>query len=141
MGGMLTWLCLVVPDGARFTFMKPYRFSKEMRLRKQREFEAVYEEGVRIRGGTLLVVARKNGLEHPRLGISVSKKKMKRAADRNRFKRLVRESFRLKREKLPVGLDLIVIPHRGDSPFTLLSIQDELIDLGAQAQKRLGKKP
>lgn len=121
--------------------MKPNRFTKEMRLRKQREFEAVYEEGVRVRGGTLLVVARKNGLEYPRLGLSVSKKKMKRAADRNRFKRLVRESFRLKREKLPVGLDLIVIPHRGDSPFTLLSIQDELIDLGAQAQKRLGKKP
>ena len=51
-----------------------------------------------------------NGLDHPRLGISVSRKKVKTAAARNRLKRLIREAFRLSKAELPAGLDLIVVP-------------------------------
>ena len=43
----------------------------------------------------------KNNLEHPRLGLTVAKKHLKRAHDRNRIKRLVRESFRLSQHNLP----------------------------------------
>ena len=35
---------------------------------------------------------------------------------RNRWKRLLREAFRLCREELPGGIDLVVIPRGGDDP-------------------------
>jgi ribonuclease P protein component len=43
-----------------------------------------------------------------RLGLAVSRKVSKRAVERNRIKRVVRESFRAAREDLP-ALDLLVI--------------------------------
>ncbi|HXE67081.1 MAG TPA: ribonuclease P protein component [Rhodanobacteraceae bacterium] len=44
-----------------------------------------------------------------RLGLAVSRKVSKRAVERNRIKRVVRESFRAEREGLP-ALDILVIP-------------------------------
>ena len=39
--------------------------------------------------------------DHPRLGLAIAKRLMQRAVDRNRVKRLVRESFRLHQSRLP----------------------------------------
>jgi ribonuclease P protein component len=47
-----------------------------------------------------------------RLGLVVAKKHLKRAVDRNRFKRLVRESFRSHQEQL-AGLDVVVLARNG----------------------------
>ena len=47
------------------------------------------------------VLARENDANLPRLGLTVAKKHLKRAHDRNRIKRIVRESFRLKQHELP----------------------------------------
>ncbi len=58
----------------------------------------------------LIVYGLENGKNHPRLGISASKRKIRKACDRNEFKRFVREAFRLSKAELPVGVDLIVVP-------------------------------
>ena len=42
-----------------------------------------------------------------RLGLVVGKKQLKRAVDRNRVKRIVRENFRLQRANLP-AFDLVI---------------------------------
>lgn len=47
-----------------------------------------------------------------RLGLVVAKKHLKRAVDRNRFKRLVRESFRAHQQQLE-GLDVVVLARSG----------------------------
>lgn len=47
-----------------------------------------------------------------RLGIIVARKHVKRAIDRNRIKRLVRESFRHRQETIP-SLDVIVLARPG----------------------------
>lgn len=62
------------------------------------------------RAGTpeVTILARKNSLDNPRLGLTVGKKQIKRAHERNRVKRLVRESFRLKQHELP-AMDFVVI--------------------------------
>jgi ribonuclease P protein component len=51
---------------------------------------------------------RPNGLDHARLGLAISKRVSKRAVERNRIKRLVRESFRRTRLGLP-PIDLVVM--------------------------------
>lgn len=58
----------------------------------------------------LIVYGLENGKDHPRLGISASKRKIRKANDRNEFKRFVREAFRLSKAELPAGVDLIVVP-------------------------------
>ena len=58
----------------------------------------------------LVVYGVANDKEYPRLGISASKRKIRKACDRNEFKRFVREAFRLSKADLPAGVDLIVVP-------------------------------
>jgi len=59
-----------------------------------------------------MALATPNELGHPRLGLIVSKKNVRRAVDRNRFKRLVRESVRLQQGDLP-AVDIVVLARRG----------------------------
>ena len=54
-----------------------------------------------------MVIARPNGLDHPRLGLAVGIKAAGNAVNRNRIKRLVRESFRGRQFELP-AVDLVV---------------------------------
>lgn len=73
----------------------------------------------------LTLIARRNGLEHARLGLVVGKRVDKRAVTRNRVKRLVRESFRQHQQEL-VGLDIVVLGRAGashlDNPALLESL-------------------
>lgn len=67
-------------------------------------FQSARKIGTRF----LTVLYRENQLEHPRLGLIVAKKTAKRAHERNRFKRLTRESFRLVQHQLP-KIDIVVL--------------------------------
>lgn len=52
----------------------------------------------------------RNNFHQARLGISISKKKIKKATKRNRIKRIIREAFRYNKNELQ-GMDIIVLPH------------------------------
>ncbi|STO63775.1 ribonuclease P [Haemophilus parahaemolyticus] len=60
----------------------------------------------------MTLLARLNTAENPRLGLTVAKKHLKRAHDRNRIKRIVRESFRLKQHELP-NMDFVFVAKGG----------------------------
>ena len=63
-------------------------FSRELRLLTPTQFKNVFEQPFRASTPEITILARKNNLEHPRLGLTVAKKHLKRAHDRNRIKRL-----------------------------------------------------
>jgi ribonuclease P protein component len=77
-----------------------------------------------------------NGLPHCRLGLSVSRK-VGGAVVRNRWRRLLREAFRLCRRQLPTGLDLVLIP-RPAAKAELTALLVSLPRLAGQLKKKLG---
>jgi ribonuclease P protein component len=92
-----------------------YRLPRALRLRSGRQFRAVYETRMSHRAGPLVIYTLPNGLEHPRLGLSVSRR-VGRAATRNRIRRLLREAFRLQQHELPGGYDVVVNVRPHESP-------------------------
>jgi len=70
------------------------RFERRQRLLKPTEFKRVFARASRWKHPLLTVLWRPNGLDRPRLGLAVSKRQLRTAVARNRFKRQVRESFR-----------------------------------------------
>ena len=95
--------------------MGDQRFPAKYRIRHGADFKRAYGRRLTAADGRLVVFGCDNGLPHPRLGLSVSRK-VGGAVVRNRWKRLIREAFRLSREQLPGGIDLVVIPRRGIEP-------------------------
>ena len=87
------------------------QFQKHQRLRSPAEFRRVFNTSFRSADARFLVLASANGLPYARLGLAVSKEKLKKAVSRNCVKRLVRESFR-KNAALLAGMDLVVLPQK-----------------------------
>ncbi|RUL75356.1 ribonuclease P protein component [Dyella choica] len=80
---------------------------REARICRAGDFAALRQASGRLGGRCFSVRYRQNGLGHARLGLAISKRVSKRAVDRNRIKRLVRESFRRALHGLP-PVDLMV---------------------------------
>ena len=104
---------------------RTYAFPKSHRLTRRADFSAAYEARVRESRGPLTVYARPNGLPHPRLGLSTSRK-VGTAPRRNRIRRLLRESFRHLKHDLPAGYDLLIVVRRHD-PLMLAEYQNLLM--------------
>ena len=123
-------------------------FTRHVRLLEPDEYSRVFKNPNRSsdRYLTILAVKREEleaekaspeqmGLQlSPRLGLAISKKNAKRAVDRNRIKRLIRESFRQNREKLP-GIDLVVMA----KPITKNAENQQIFQSLEQHWKRLIK--
>jgi ribonuclease P protein component len=90
-----------------------YAFTRNDRLLCAGDFSRVFD-GVEARASHrhLLILSTPNNLDHHRLGLVISKKNVRLAANRNRIKRLIRESFRHQPEP-ESGLDIVVLARKG----------------------------
>lgn len=77
-----------------------FKFPKSARLRASGEFRRVYAGGLRYGGHFVTLFVKPNGLDTHRFGVTATRKAVGKAHDRNRAKRLLRESFRLNAEVL-----------------------------------------
>ncbi|TRY28903.1 ribonuclease P protein component [Aliiglaciecola sp. M165] len=97
--------------------MSENSFSRELRLLTPTHFENVFQNAIPSVSPQLTILARPNNLDHPRLGITLSKKRVKQANQRNRLKRLIRESFRHNQHDLP-NTDIVVVGKTGLDTLT-----------------------
>ena len=118
--------------------MTDHRFPNWRRIRKQSEFDRVYSSSVYSADDVLVIRGCRNGLDRARLGLAVSRK-VGSAVVRNRWKRLVREIFRTRRCRIPIGYDFVVRPRRGAHPV-FQAVARSLPELSQQVARRLEKQ-
>lgn len=85
-------------------------FDKTRRLLQKNDFDFVFKQAQKIVTTEFIVLYCKNEIGHPRLGLALSKKIINKAHDRNRVKRLLRETFRV--GNLP-AIDIVILGRHG----------------------------
>lgn len=126
-----------LPNTAKDGDQPSRQLLKEMRLRRQADFQRVFQRNACAVNSQLVVNVCENQLAITRLGITVPRKQGN-AVLRNRWKRLIREAFRLSQSRLPVGVDIVVRPRRGAVP-DYRHIAESLPRLAARATRWLEK--
>ncbi len=104
-----------------------YKFPRARRIRARRDFQYIYEHGQLYHDECFRIFyVRKSPTEPGRLGVSVSKK-LGKAHVRNRFKRVLRETFRLHPD-MAAGLDMIVQPRLALLPLANAQIRQKFLE-------------
>jgi ribonuclease P protein component len=98
-------------DGGRLTgdsaARKRLTLPAQKRIRRKSDFDAAYAKGRRLGNGFFGVTAVQNATGSARLGLAVAVRVAGGGVQRNRIRRLIRESFRLHQHELP-SVDIIV---------------------------------
>lgn len=110
-------------------------FPREYRMTRGADFDQTFARRCSMADPLLIVYAMRNNLPHARLGMAVSKK-VGNAVVRNRWKRMLRNAFRLEKQRLPSGVDLLVLPRRGAEPDQR-GIRRSLCKLAQKLDRRL----
>ena len=113
-----------------------FTLPKSRRLKTPAQFQAAYGRKRSAADGCLIVYACEHDFPGPRLGVSVSKK-VGNAVNRNRYKRLFREAFRLVQHQLP-NADYVMIPRPGPTP-TLEEFKASLVKVAGHAFRKLSQ--
>ncbi|MGP1924501.1 MAG: ribonuclease P protein component [Arsenophonus sp. NEOnobi-MAG3] len=87
-------------------------FPRKLRLLTSKHFDYVFQQSQRASFPEISILGRLNELGYPRIGLSIAKKNIKLAHERNRIKRLTREYFRLHQHELP-SMDFIILVRKG----------------------------
>lgn len=85
-----------------------FSYPRKYRLVSKQDFQSVFAKSHKITAKHLIVLYKSNELGYPRLGVMLSKEKLPKAVDRNRLRRILRDSFRQQKNALK-GLDIIVL--------------------------------
>jgi ribonuclease P protein component len=119
------------------------RFPRRARVRTSAEYQAVFNEGIRVSGAFFRCHLTKLGVQptiekQAVLGLAVSKRVDKNAVGRNRIKRVCREWFRLHQHLcLPVSYVLVAKAQAADADGA--SLRADLEKLFAKAHTMLNK--
>ena len=84
------------------------RNHSELTLRKQKDFNRVYKKGKSKGSNYVVVLYRRNGMSYSRTAF-VSSKKVGNSVDRNRARRLMRESYRSMKDQIVNGYDIVFV--------------------------------
>ncbi|MGR9071537.1 MAG: ribonuclease P protein component [Gammaproteobacteria bacterium] len=114
-----------------------FAFRNSVRLRNPEEYKRVFADPERQSDRYFTILARKNNLDYPRLGLAIAKKNIKRAVGRNLIKRIIRESFRLRQHEIG-NLDVVVMARNGADSATPSMLRQSLDKIWLRLEKRCG---
>ncbi len=115
---------------------------RSRRLLRPAEFARVYGRRATAAAGPLVLYAapREDDSSEVRLGLSVSRR-IGNAVVRNRWKRRLREAFRMVRSRLPAGQDYIVVVRSGEPAAGSAGarrVEESLVELATRVTGRAG---
>ncbi len=107
-----------------------YEFNRESRLLTPDHFQSVFKKPIRFGSSHFTILITPSNLptdscKNNRLGLAIAKKRVKLAVQRNRIKRITRESFRLNQHNLP-AIDMVVMVKSGIDQLDNKEINQQL---------------
>ena len=114
------------------------RFGKHEHLRLREDFARIFAMRCSASNGLLVIYVAGNGLRWSRLGVSVSRR-LGNAVMRHSITRRIREAFRLQKELLPIGLDIVCVAKAPACDRTN-DVSASLRVLAAKAAQKLAKR-
>ena len=109
-------------------------FPRSCRLHLKNDFKSIIRDGKRVQGPGLVLWWKPAplGKKDRKMGLVVSKK-LGSAVVRNRVKRLLREAFRLNRERLQSGVGYVFSPRNSEILDTAASAESAMLSLCERA--------
>lgn len=104
----------------------PFLLRKNSKIKSQERFKSLFRNSAQRQSASLALRFRIGQVPCRKLGVVVSKKYGK-AHERNRFKRVVREAFRLIQTELPEKIELCVSPKGKYAPLKTSQIIEEFL--------------
>lgn len=102
------------------------------KIRRSWQFEKVYKEGNKYFDDLFVLYALPNNTEEVRIGLTVSRK-IGKSVQRNRIKRLIRESIRLTEDISP-GNDIVIIARKASTELKCQQVKNSLNQLLRRAK-------
>ncbi len=114
---------------------------KALRLLKSAEFRQAFDGGPQWPSRTLVLWVRREADARGRVGVVASKRTFRRAVDRNRARRLLREAFRRHRHGLRSDVDLVLLARRRILEARAADVERDLLRVGREAGLLVGDGP
>lgn len=114
-------------------------FPRSKRLLQAGEYSRVFAKNIRVSDRYWTILATKTDGPCSRLGMAIAKKRAKRAVDRNRLKRLIRQHFR-EQESSPFIVDMVVMNRDSATKASNQELRQSLDGLWIKLSKQLGKQ-
>ncbi|MDH5217493.1 MAG: ribonuclease P protein component, partial [Gammaproteobacteria bacterium] len=102
-----------------------YGFPRSARLLNGADFQKVFKKSKKIHTRSFTIYVHATSGMSPRIGLAVSKKVLPKAVDRNRTKRVVRDSFRRNRWRFS-SCDVIFVARKEHRGFTNVQLFEDL---------------
>ncbi len=127
-----------VPDTKPLEGSIRAHFSRLDRIRLSTDFQNVFAARRTVVGRLMVIwVGTESEESRLRLGVVASKRTFRRAVDRNRAKRLLREAFRLNKASISLKCDLVIVARRRILGVKCADVERELVWLVNKIQHKL----
>ena len=113
---------------------------RDRRITRSKMFEEVLERGRRAVGRLMVMVVCPSDDARSRVGVVAGKRTFRRAVDRSRVKRLLREAYRLHRHELAEGYNMVLVARRALAEACRMDAEEELLHLARRLSISAGKE-
>ncbi len=103
--------------------------SQKNRLKKKRIFNLTFKKGKTFKNNFIKVKIKKNKSKEKRVGFVAPIKNFKKATERNKVKRMLREAFKVFLDEIPDGVYIIFIAQPKIKNKDLQTIKKKMKDI------------